>query len=508
MKGIDVSQWQKGLSMADVKKAGNEFVILRGGYTGWGTGITKVKDTCFEAFYAQAKKVGLNVGCYHYSCANTKAKGIEEARWLYENCLKGKQFEMPVYIDVEDTHWQAKSKAGTTDAIIGFCETLEKLGFFVGVYASYDWLKNKIDFNRIKKYSIWIAYWTSKKPDVGFNYGMWQNSDSGTIAGHTVDTDVSYEDFPNTIKIMGLNGFKKIPQAVTSAPIKSPQMFYAEYVGKVIDDDGAYGTQCVDGFRVLCKYLGIPVMPTPNNWADGYWTCKDARGNVSKVTKEWQEKYFTRITGPKNFQNGDVVIWARGSKSHPSSHIAMYYLGKEFGENQGGNRGFLLKSTDFNDALGALRPKAWKKESAAPLKNPLDKYTDDELADMVIKGYFGTGEIRKKKLGDRYDAVQSLVNQKLTRKTNEAIAQEVIDGKWGNGVARRNALIKAGYDYNAIQKIVDEKLSNKAVYYTIKDGDTLTSIAKKYGTTISNLKALNGIKNANLIYAGDKIRVK
>ena len=141
--------------------------------------------------------------------------------------------------------------------------------------------------------------------------------------------------------------------------MKSPQALVETYTGKLIDNDGAYGVQCVDGFQTGNVYLGIPTMPTPNNWADGYWTCLDGNGNPSPSTEAWVNKYFDRIRNPEDFRNGDWVIWARGSKSHPSSHIAMWYNGQEFGENQGGNRSFCLKSTDFSDALGALRPKAW-----------------------------------------------------------------------------------------------------------------------------------------------------
>ena len=143
------------------------------------------------------------------------------------------------------------------------------------------------------------------------------------------------------------------------AIIKTPEAFVNDYMGKAIDDDGAYGVQCVDGLRIGCKYLGIPVIPTPNNWADGYWTCLDSKGKLSQVTADWQRKYFDRIADPNQFKNGDWVIWGRGSASHPSSHVAMYYQGKEFGENQGGDRSFSLKITTFSDALGALRPKAW-----------------------------------------------------------------------------------------------------------------------------------------------------
>lgn len=44
------------------------------------------------------------------------------------------------------------------------------------------------------------------------------------------------------------------------------------------------------------------------------------------------------------------------------------------------------------------------------------------------------------------------------KKSNTTIAQEVIQGKWGNGQDRKNKLTKVGYNYNAIQAIVDKKL--------------------------------------------------
>lgn len=46
-----------------------------------------------------------------------------------------------------------------------------------------------------------------------------------------------------------------------------------------------------------------------------------------------------------------------------------------------------------------------------------------------------------------------------------------------------------------------------AVVYTVKKGDTLSGIAKKYGTTVSYLAKLNNIKNVNLIYVGQKIKI-
>lgn len=132
------------------------------------------------------------------------------------------------------------------------------------------------------------------------------------------------------------------------------------------------------------------------------------------------------------------------------------------------------------------------------------------LANEVKAGKYGNGDIRKTVLGSRYTEVQNIVNQG-SKKSNDDIANEVIAGKWGNGNTRKSKLEAAGYNYNTIQNLVNKKLgvtSSSKQYYTIQSGDTLSEIAARYGTSVSQLQSWNGIKNANLIYAGQKIRVK
>lgn len=139
----------------------------------------------------------------------------------------------------------------------------------------------------------------------------------------------------------------------------------------------------------------------------------------------------------------------------------------------------------------------------------------DQIANEVIAGQWGDGADRKKRLTDAgydYNAVQNAVNVKLKKKSNEEIAQEVIAGKWGNGNDRKQRLTSAGYNYTVIQEIVNKLTSankaSKAVYYTVKSGDTLSGIASKYGTTYQRLAQMNGIANPNKIYVGQRIRVK
>ena len=73
IKGIDISKHQAGLKLADVKKAGYDFVILRGAYSSFSAQRTKQKDVCFDDFYNQAKKENFLVGCYYYSTAKTRS---------------------------------------------------------------------------------------------------------------------------------------------------------------------------------------------------------------------------------------------------------------------------------------------------------------------------------------------------------------------------------------------------------------------------------------------------
>ena len=210
MKGIDISSWQKGINF-DTLKNNVDFIILRAGYTGWGNGVNKNIDECFNDFYHQCKLRSIPVGAYWYSCANTYEKGVAEAKYMYDNCLKGKQFEFPIYIDVEESRHQQVGKGPVTQAIKGFCETLEKLGYYVGIYANTNYFNNYIDTPILANYDKWLANWTFN-PDVkptfkyGF-FGLWQYSDKLNIAGYRLDGDVSYINYPNLIKKSKLNRF-------------------------------------------------------------------------------------------------------------------------------------------------------------------------------------------------------------------------------------------------------------------------------------------------------------
>jgi len=95
-------------------------------------------------------------------------------------------------------------------------------------------------------------------------------------------------------------------------------------------------------------------------------------------------------------------------------------------------------------------------------------------------------------------------------KSIDQIANEVLAGEWGNGIIRKTRLSVAGYDYSAVQKRVDEIISQRkesGKTYVVKKGDTLSHIARLYNTTVKALAEANGISNPNLIQTGQYIKI-
>jgi len=107
-----------------------------------------------------------------------------------------------------------------------------------------------------------------------------------------------------------------------------------------------------------------------------------------------------------------------------------------------------------------------QKVAGSPTPSKPARLSNEQVADQVLAGAWGNGDDRKNRLsaaGYDYGAVQAIVNQKLGqgvsgKKSNDQVANEVIAGKWGNNPERKQKLIAAGYDYNAVQALVNRKL--------------------------------------------------
>lgn len=202
--GIDVSTWQGGADFKEAGKSGIEFAIIRSSF---GSPHPSQVDNQFENHYRNAKAAGLSVGAYHYGYAVSEAEARREAGFFLDT-IKGKQFEYPVYYDVEDSGTMGKlSRQALTNVVKAFCEEVEKAGYYVGVYASLNWLENKFYPDQLP-YDIWVAQYFTECQYQG-DYGMWQYTSSGSVPGIPGKADMNecYRDYPKIIKEKRLNGF-------------------------------------------------------------------------------------------------------------------------------------------------------------------------------------------------------------------------------------------------------------------------------------------------------------
>ena len=207
LKILDISTYQPDVKYAETAKD-VDGVILRIGLTYWGKQVLG-KDNCFEKHYAGFKAVNCPVGVYYYSCADTVAMAEKEADFCL-SLMQGKQFELPIYYDVENTQRQgALSKELLTQIVDAFCSKLEKAGYFVGFYASTSWLVNKMNTSYLSaKYTLWKADYRTAY-DKTIPCDMHQYTSGATVDGINGRVDMSncYKDFTAVIKANGLNGF-------------------------------------------------------------------------------------------------------------------------------------------------------------------------------------------------------------------------------------------------------------------------------------------------------------
>lgn len=193
MKGIDISDYQNNVNYDKLKADGIEFVIIKCGY---GKNASQ-KDSLFEQHYANCKRVGLKVGAYLYSYANT----IEGARLEAENCLRfiaGKQFDLPIFYDIEDDKTTGQADKYTiTKMCETFCNKLIGAGYQAGVYASLYWFNEKMYVEELEKYNIWLAQWNDKIT-ANFRVDVWQYTSDGHLEsiGGRVDMNECYKFFP------------------------------------------------------------------------------------------------------------------------------------------------------------------------------------------------------------------------------------------------------------------------------------------------------------------------
>lgn len=193
--GIDVSKYQSNIDFEKAKKAGVEFVIIRIGYRGYGSG-TLVLDPMFEQHFTNARNAGLKVGVYFFSQAVNENEAREEAQGCWY-VLNSRKLDYPIYFDSEASGGSngRADGLGVTDrtkCAIAFCEEVKALGYQPGVYASTLWFRNRLDLSQLSQYPIWNAHYNVASSPIPCQ--MWQGTCTARIPGYNgqIDVNISY----------------------------------------------------------------------------------------------------------------------------------------------------------------------------------------------------------------------------------------------------------------------------------------------------------------------------
>lgn len=235
-QGIDTSKWNhefgasledpKSLDWEALKAAGIDFVILK-------AGSTLGKDPAFELDYRDAKAAGLEVGAYFYAYSTTVEETLADAEMLL-SWLEGKQFDLPIYFDMEETSMMALGGELLTELCVTFVERLQEAGYYAALYTNTEWLYNLLDTEWIKtNLDVWYARYTVSPPaeqggftpedsdfpwkdgtaykpgEIDKRYGLWQYTDSGMVEGfrYKFDFNYAFKDYKPIMVQWGLNGY-------------------------------------------------------------------------------------------------------------------------------------------------------------------------------------------------------------------------------------------------------------------------------------------------------------
>ncbi len=264
--------------------------------------------------------------------------------------------------------------------------------------------------------------------------------------------------------------------------LSSPAAFVNAMNGRGFNE--GYGLQCVAGFKQFMFSLSGRVVATRTGGASGY----------ANQVGEIQALGFTWHSGQTGMKDGDWAIFGGGTYGH----VAMYYQGKFFGQNQGsgniyvGNAFNLMDLGGYrNSIIGYYRPNIWNGTASAPAAPAANsKAVNDQVVADVLRGVYGSGNDRVARLqaaGYNPAEVQSAVNSRV------AVQAPRISAPASTGYIQRNT---GGY--------------------VVRRGDTLGDIALRNGWHGTNglfgnsgytqrLAERNGINNRGLIYPGQRI---
>ncbi len=190
--GIDVSKWNQEIDWEAVKEEGVEFAIIRCGYRGASSGALVI-DPRYEENIQGAIDAGIPVGVYFFTQALDEVEAVEEASMVIR-LIEAYDVDYPVFLDSESAGGNGRADGLTaterTAAHKAFLETVSAAGYETGVYASRNWLYDRINMTDLSEYKTWLAEYAEVPAYEGY-YDMWQYTSKGKVNGISTNVDLN-----------------------------------------------------------------------------------------------------------------------------------------------------------------------------------------------------------------------------------------------------------------------------------------------------------------------------
>lgn len=191
--GIDVSKWNQEIDWAAVKEAGIEFAIIRCGYRGASTGALVI-DPRYKENIEGAIEAGIPVGVYFFTQARDEVEAVEEASMVIR-LIEDYDVDYPVFLDSESAGGRGRADGLDSDERTrthkAFLQTMQAAGYETGVYASRNWLNDRLDMAQLSDYRIWLAEYADVPTYDEYYYHMWQYTSKGTVNGISTNVDLN-----------------------------------------------------------------------------------------------------------------------------------------------------------------------------------------------------------------------------------------------------------------------------------------------------------------------------
>ncbi len=198
--GIDVSKHNGNIDFKQVRDDDYQFVFIKA------TEGKTYKDDAFDRNYRGARDAGLKVGAYHFFRKNRT--GEEQANNLLQ-AIKGKEFDLPLVIDLEDDwgNGATVNRQNALERVMDMIEILNGKGYQVMIYTNLDGY-NKYYKDMLGDHDLWLCSFTSPDLLSSLPHCIQQISHEGTVSGVKGDVDLNvfrgtrgeWEDYLDSVK--------------------------------------------------------------------------------------------------------------------------------------------------------------------------------------------------------------------------------------------------------------------------------------------------------------------